>query len=76
MKVSPCPNCESSRQYRTVKPVSAGGGYAPNYLPGLGSMWSAEKFDLVACGDCGLIRYFARDAARAKLSESSKWERV
>jgi predicted nucleic-acid-binding Zn-ribbon protein len=53
MKVAPCPNCESRRLYES-KGITAGGGNAPNYLPGLGGTFSAEKFNLVICADCGL----------------------
>jgi hypothetical protein len=35
-RVSPCPNCGSRNLFRTVNPVSAGGGYSPDFLPGLG----------------------------------------
>lgn len=73
--VSSCPNCGGGNNYRTVKPVSAGGGYAPNYLPGLGSWYAAEKFHVVVCRDCGLTRWFASDAARRRLTESSRWQR-
>jgi len=74
-RMSPCPNCGGSNIYKS-QPVSAGGGYAPNFLPGLGSIFCAEKFHLVLCRDCGLTRFFARQEATAKLSESNKWERV
>ena len=72
---SACPNCESRNQYCSVE-VGAGGGYAPNYLPGLGSFWAAEKFNVVVCADCGLTRFFARSSAREELAESSKWRRI
>jgi predicted nucleic-acid-binding Zn-ribbon protein len=75
MKVSPCPNCGGTTLYRS-KAVSAGGGYAPNYLPGLGSLFGAEKFNVVVCRGCGLARFFARPKALEKLSETSNWQRV
>lgn len=75
MRVAPCPNCGKNRMYAT-KDVSAGGGHAPNYLPGLGGSFSAEKFNLVLCADCGLVRFFARENALRKLSDSRKWERI
>jgi predicted nucleic-acid-binding Zn-ribbon protein len=76
MKLSPCPNCRSSNSYKSVKPVSAGGGYAPNYLPGLGGVVHAEKFQVVLCADCGFTRFFASEKALSKVSVSKKWERV
>lgn len=56
--------------------MSAGGGYAPNYLPGLGGIFISGKFDVVVCQDCGLTRFFAPMEACAKLQKSDKWERV
>ena len=74
-RVSPCPNCKGRNLYRS-KEVNAGGGHAPNYLPGLGGFLSVERFTIVLCQDCGLARFFARDSATRKLSESSAWTRV
>jgi predicted nucleic-acid-binding Zn-ribbon protein len=75
MKISPCPNCDGTRLFQS-KEVSAGGGNAPNYLPGLGGMLTAEKFVLVLCRDCGLTRFFARPEALKKLDDSGKWHQV
>ena len=74
MKTRECPECGGRNLFQSK--ISAGGGYAPNYLQGLGSFWQAPKFDVVVCQDCGLTRHFAPDEARRKLSESSKWNRV
>ena len=70
-----CVSCGSTELYRTIKPVSAGGGYAPNYLPGLGR-WRAEKFYVIVCLECGLTQLFARREALDKLATSAKWERI
>lgn len=75
MKVSPCTNCGGTKLFRS-EPVSAGGGHAPNYLPGLGGTFSAEKFVLVLCKDCGLTRFFAKPTAIEKLSRSKKWRKL
>ena len=75
IKISPCPNCRGTNLYRS-KLVNAGGGHAPNYLPGLGSIWRTEKFYLVLCSDCGLTRFFAREEAAVAVRSSKKWERV
>lgn len=74
-RVAPCPNCGGAHLYKSVE-VGAGGGHAPNYLPGLGSFLRTEKFELVLCRDCGLTRFFARPSARQKLSDSKKWKPV
>ena len=73
--VSACTNCGSKNQYRS-REVSAGGGHAPNYLPGLGGFWKVEKFTVIVCSDCGLTRFFARPEATAQVSASEKWTRV
>jgi hypothetical protein len=56
--------------------MSSGGGYAPNYLPGLGRVWRTARFDVIVCRDCGLTRWFASDEAREKLNDSGMWERI
>lgn len=71
---STCPECGNSNLY-TGSEVSSGGGYAPNYLPGLGGFFSSAKFKVVVCKDCGLTRFFASKEARDKISESDKWRR-
>jgi len=71
-----CPNCESGDQYRCVRPVSAGGGHAPNFLPGLGSLFRSARFEIVVCRECGLTRWFASEEARRRLSESKRWKRA
>lgn len=73
--VTLCPNCGGNNLYRS-EPVSAGGGYAPNYLPGLGGFWCSAKFELVICRDCGLTRFFANREATEKLADSKRWKRV
>lgn len=75
MNLSPCPNCAGTNLFRS-KEVSAGGGHAPNYLPGLGGFFQSEKFELVICRDCGLTRFFARPSALEKLSDAKEWRRV
>lgn len=72
---SRCPECDSDNLFRS-RPVSAGGGYAPNYLDGLGNFLTAAKFTLVVCESCGLTRFFASPEARGKLRESKKWSKA
>ncbi len=75
-RLSPCPNCGGGNLYQSRKTVGGGGGYAPNYLPGLGSLFQAGRFRMVICRDCGLTRFFAERNATDRLADSSKWERV
>lgn len=74
-KSSPCPHCGGTSLFRSSE-ISAGGGHAPDYLPGLGKLLASEKFVLVVCQDCGLTRFFARSEARAKLPQAKKWKRI
>jgi predicted nucleic-acid-binding Zn-ribbon protein len=69
-----CRNCGQSSLYRSE--VSAGGGYAPNYLPQLGSFWRAAKFTVVVCENCGETMFFAPPEFLHKLHSSSKWQQV
>ncbi len=69
-----CRHCGSKSLYAAE--VSAGGGYAPNYLPGLGTFWGAAKFTVVVCKECGETRFFAPAEALDKLEEGRKWQRL
>ena len=74
-KISSCPICKGSNLFESVE-VPSGGGYAPNYLPGLGSFLQSAKFVLISCEDCGFTGFFATPEGRSKLSTSTKWQRV
>ena len=74
-KRSPCPSCGGRNLFES-KPVSAGGGHAPDQLPGLGTWWVAERYTVVLCQDCGLMRFFALETALGKLPQSTKWKRL
>lgn len=75
-RLSACPNCGGGNLFQSRKTMSAGGGYAPNYLPGLGTLLSAGRFRTVVCRDCGLTRFFAERDATDRLADSAKWKRV
>ena len=72
---STCPECGKGNLYRSAQ-INAGGGHAPNYLPGLGTFFYSAKFQLVVCRDCGLTRHYASKEARDKLPASTKWTRI
>jgi len=74
-KLSPCPNCGQEKQYQS-REIAAGGGHAPNYLPGLGGFLRTGKFVVVLCGSCGLARFFAQREALEKLPSAKAWRRV
>ena len=69
-----CRNCGQTSLYRTE--VIAGGGYAPNYLPQLGTFLRAPKFTVVVCENCGETTFFAPPKALDKLKSSSIWRKV
>jgi hypothetical protein len=71
----PCPHCGSSEIFRS-KAISAGGGHAPNLLPGLGKWYAAAKINLVICRGCGLMRMFAEQEALDKLTDTDDWTPV
>ena len=72
--VKPCPNCKGDSLFRGPE-VEAGGGHV-DLLPGLGGILHFEKLIPVVCRDCGLMRFFARKKARAKLKDAKKWKRI
>lgn len=74
MAYAACPNCNSTRLYKHIKPISAGGGQAPDFLDGLGTFFVAAKFEIVVCTDCGLTRFYALREALEKLRASDKWQ--
>ena len=74
-KTTTCPECGHGNLYLS-EGVSAGGGYAFNYLPGLGGLFASPKLTVVVCKDCGLTRFFASPEALAKLSKSDKWRKA
>ena len=69
-----CPECGAESLYRTTTP--ANGSHGPVLLPGLGGFLRFAKFNLVACAECGLTRFYADDEARAKLPKASQWVRI
>lgn len=71
-----CPNCAGKDLYVTCNPLGSGGGYAPNYLPGLGPWYRSARLRVVLCGSCGLMQWFADPDALAALPTSPKWRRL
>ncbi|GLR72223.1 hypothetical protein [Agaribacter marinus] len=51
-------------------------GHGPDPLPKLApSAFSSAKFVPVVCGDCGSVKFYAAEEARAKMKESEHWEK-
>ena len=72
--IAPCPNCGGANIYLNEDGI-AGGGYAANYLPGLGRFMRCARLYPAICEDCGLVRFFTDENARSKLRQSRKWEK-
>lgn len=75
MSATPCPACSSEKVYKYKKPITAGGGYAPQLIPGI-SLMSAGKFTPVVCASCGLVRFFADGRTVERIEASKHWSRV
>lgn len=69
-----CSECGESNLYTTT--VSAGGGYAPDLLPGAHPWWKGGKLDLYVCGACGYLQMFVPAEGLAGVRESKKFKRV
>jgi predicted nucleic-acid-binding Zn-ribbon protein len=69
---STCPDCGSQALYRKSG-ISSTGGQGPELLPGLekGAFFQRiPKMDAVMCADCGLVRFYADEDARAKARQN------
>lgn len=73
-KIAACPNCGGSKIYLNRTGVS-GGGYAANYLPGLGRLFKYARLYPAVCEDCGLVRFFCDKEARSKLKNAPQWDK-
>jgi hypothetical protein len=64
-----CSECGGSRIRTTT--VSAGGGYAPDLLPGAHPWWRSGKLEVYVCCLCGHFQLFVpRDDLDEVLSSS------
>ena len=73
-QISVCPNCGQKNIYQCTIGIS-GGGYAANYLPGLGGFLRRANLYPAICKDCGLVRFFIDEDTRSKLDDSEKWRK-
>lgn len=69
-----CPECGERNLHRTT--MAGGGQAAYSILPGLGGLFVQAGWEVVVCGDCGLIRLYADSAALDKLKTTNRWCRV
>lgn len=71
-----CPHCGGDDLYVTSKPVPAGGGYAPDLLPGLHPWYRSARLHAVLCAKCGYYAQFAEEEARRAVQSSPKWRKL
>lgn len=63
-----CSECGGSEIYKAE--ISAGGGYAPDMLPGAHAWWRAGKLEAYVCGSCGHYQFFVSEEHLAKVKQS------
>jgi len=68
-----CSECNGSEIYTTK--VGAGGGYAPDLLPGAHPWWRGGKFEVYVCGKCGYYQFFVPEEALRKIKQNQNFER-
>jgi hypothetical protein len=73
-KTRRCNECGAS-DIRTTT-VSAGGGHAPDLLPGTHPWWKSGRLDVYICCACGHFQYFVPDEALPEVMQSEKFTRV
>ena len=66
-----CASCGST-SIRTTS-VSAGGGYAPDLLPGAHSWWKSATLEVFICTGCGHFQYFVPSDRLAEVIASDKF---
>jgi len=68
-----CPTCGGREIYTTE--VSAGGGYAPDLLPGAHPWWRGEKLEIYVCTTCGHLQHYVPEGDLAEVRESKKFRK-
>lgn len=66
-----CPECAGTNIRMAT--VSAGGGYAPDLLPGAHPWWKGERLEVYVCCTCGLFEYFVPDDVLDKVLSSKSF---
>jgi hypothetical protein len=73
MKVTKqCNECGGTNIRTTL--VSAGGGYAPDLLPGTHPWWRDGKLEVYICATCGHFQFFVPTDVLAKVIEAEQFE--
>jgi hypothetical protein len=66
-----CSECGGTRIRMTTVP--AGGGYAPDLLPGTHPWWRSGKLEIYICASCGRFQQFVPDDALQGVVASSEF---
>lgn len=66
-----CKECGSSDIRTTL--VSAGGGHAPDLMPGAHPWWKSGQLEVYVCCACGYFQYFVPENALQEVRESKKF---
>lgn len=69
-----CGECQGVDIRTTV--VSAGGGYAPDLLPGAHSWWRSGKLEVYVCATCGNFQFFVPSDLLPKVVESGNFKEL
>jgi hypothetical protein len=67
-----CGECGGTHIRTTT--VSAGGGYAPDLLPGAHPWWKAGKLEVFVCAACGHFQLFVPSDLLPAVLESEKFK--
>lgn len=68
-----CSECGGSEIYQAV--ISAGGGHAPDMLPGAHPWWRGGKMEVYVCGKCGHYQYFVPTEYLANIKQMKKFKK-
>lgn len=71
-KTKQCGECGASNIRTTT--VSAGGGYAPDLLPGAHPWWKGGHLEVYVCCTCGHFQYFVPESVLPKIVESEEFK--
>jgi hypothetical protein len=54
--------------------TTAGGGHAPDFLPGAHPWWRSGRLEIYVCCACGYFQFFVPEDELQEVRESEKFE--
>jgi hypothetical protein len=72
-KTKKCSECGGHEIYLAV--IGAGGGYAPDMLPGAHPWWRGGKMEVYVCGACGHYQFFVPEEYLANIMLLKQFEK-